>query len=460
MRKKSYITTTDQFCGAGGSSQGVRRVANKRGGGIEVKLAMNHWPLAIETHNSNFPETDHDCADISASDPRRYQSTDVLITSPECTNHSLAKGKKRKYERTGNLWGDITIDPSAERSRATMWDVCRFAEIHQYNIIIAENVVDARNWVMWEPWLHAMHNLGYLHKCVYLNSMHCHPTPQSRDRMYVVFWRKGNPAPNLEITPKAHCPKCDSEVLSKQTWKNPRKKFGKYRQQYVYACPQCGTVVEPYYYSAMNIIDWSIPGLPIYDRPGKPISDKTIARIQWGLERFGNKGFFVYLEHSSAANNATDIFNAMKTQTTTDATGFAMPFIVKNYQTSKCGSINDPIGTLKTISNMGIVSTQQANAWFTYYYGTKQGSSVLMDPVGTLPTNDRVALAVHPMKEQLTIDDILYRTIRPHEVKKGMAFDDDYIICGNGSQQVKQLGNAVTPPAMELLFERCIETLM
>jgi len=60
-RKNSYITVTDQFCGAGGSSQGVRMLANQLGGGLEVKLALNHWKLAIETHNTNFPDTMHDC---------------------------------------------------------------------------------------------------------------------------------------------------------------------------------------------------------------------------------------------------------------------------------------------------------------------------------------------------------------------------------------------------------------
>lgn len=79
--KHSYLTITDQFCGAGGSSQGARRLSRKMGGGLEIALAMNHWRLAIETHNTNFPQTDHDCADISACDPRRYQSTDILITS-------------------------------------------------------------------------------------------------------------------------------------------------------------------------------------------------------------------------------------------------------------------------------------------------------------------------------------------------------------------------------------------
>src|SRR3990167_9655536 len=94
-RKNSYLTLTDQFCGAGGSSQGARNLIRKMNGGLKIKLAMNHWKLAIETHNTNFPDTIHDCTDISAADPRRYFSTDILITSPECTNHSLAKGKKQ-----------------------------------------------------------------------------------------------------------------------------------------------------------------------------------------------------------------------------------------------------------------------------------------------------------------------------------------------------------------------------
>ena len=54
--KNSYITITDQFCGAGGSSQGARRLG-QRVKGIEVKLALNHWKLAIETHQHNFENT-------------------------------------------------------------------------------------------------------------------------------------------------------------------------------------------------------------------------------------------------------------------------------------------------------------------------------------------------------------------------------------------------------------------
>lgn len=196
-KKPSDITITDQFCGAGGSSIGATAA------GARLHLALNHWQLAIETHNTNFPNAHHDCTEISACDPRKYPSTDILITSPECTNHTLAKGRPRKWQQQLDLFGKITIDPAEERSRATMWDVPRFAEYHRYNIIIVENVVEARMWAPWEGWLHAMRCLGYAHQCVYLNSMHVHPTPQSRDRMYVVFHRAGNADfSRLLVTPR------------------------------------------------------------------------------------------------------------------------------------------------------------------------------------------------------------------------------------------------------------------
>ena len=177
------LTLTDMFCGAGGSSTGATAVP-----GIEVRVATDYWKLALETHGVNHPNADHICADVSQTDPRRFPRTDLLWASPECTNHSVAKGRKRvTAENPG------PPDAAAERSRATMWDVPRFAEHHKYRAIITENVVDAAKWIMFDAWIHAMDNLDYEHRIVYLNSMHAQtyglPAPQSRDRMYVVFWR-------------------------------------------------------------------------------------------------------------------------------------------------------------------------------------------------------------------------------------------------------------------------------
>ena len=75
--------------------------------------------------------------------------------------------------------------------------------------------------------------------------------------------------------------------------------------------------------------------------------------------------------------------------------------------------------------------------------------------MGAITTVDRHAL-VSP--EQL-IEECGFRMLQPHEIGRGMAFDDGYVVMGNNREKVRQYGNAVTPPAMELLLQRCLETL-
>lgn len=520
--KNSFITVTDQFCGAGGSSLGAEKA------GAEVKLALNHWKLAIETHSTNFQNTLHDCTDISACDPRRYPSTDILITSPECTNHSLAKGKKQVKSQM-DLFAAGKLDAAAERSRATMWDVPRFAEYHKYNAIIVENVVDARKWIMFDAWLNAMHTLGYQHKCVYLNSMHCFPTPQSRDRMYVVFWKKGNKAPMLDYMPLAFSPKLGKDVYAIQTWKNPLKKFGKYKQQYLYCCPATGEIVEPYYYAAFNVIDWSDLGTRIGDRKYK-LSPNTEARITSGLNKYENDPFLFHAAYGKEARGVVrELDKPMFTQTTfesqailnplvindqqTTGIGFRTrsvrekfptiptdhrlklvtppPFIIKGEHTQQSGytkSVTDTFQTQATRQTMGLViphivelnrtgeSKPSSNPFSTFTAGVPNHGimtdeamrsfiSYYYKTVQHSNVNEPTRTATTNDRMSLVsfnkpnIEDCYYRMVKPKEIKLAMAFDDDYVILGSGKDIVKQCGNAVTPPAMEWLIKQVVASL-
>lgn len=526
MMKDSAITITDQFCGAGGSSLGAERVLREKGG--KVAVALNHWKLAIETHNTNFPDTIHDCTDISACDPRRYPSTTGLITSPECTNHSVAKGKKAVTSQL-NLFETGVLDPACERSRATMWDVPRFAEYHKYEFIIVENVVDARKWIQFPAWLMAMDLLGYNHKAVYANSMHFQPTPQSRDRMYVIFWKKGNHAPDLELRPKAFCSCCNKDIESIQAWKNPQKKWGKYRQQYIYVCPNCMKQVEPYYYAAFNIIDWSNIGTRIGDRK-KPLSENTERRIKYGLEKYGKEPFVFHQaygkeargivksvndpaftqttfmsqsvcmpmiikgEHTLQEGYVRKVSDPVQTQTVRQSMSMVVPFIINNQQQTGIGfrvksskdvvptqstqqsfaltvppayiveskgqsttrSITAPTATLTTKEHLGIITNDAWNSFISNYYGTGISNNHISDAVGTVRTKES-QLLVNFREPQY--EDCYYRMLLPPEIQAAMAFDKDYIVLGSGKDKVKQLGNAVTPPAMEWLVSRCVESL-
>jgi len=448
----SYVTVTDQFCGAGGSSIGATAA------GAELKLALNHWPLAIETHNSNFPDALHDCTDISACDPRRYPSTDILITSPECTNHSLAKGKARRLSHP-DLFGAVKADPAAERSRATMWDVPRFAEFHRYQLIVVENVVEARSWVLWEAWLHAMQLLGYDWEIVYFNSMFAHPTPQSRDRMYVVFWRRGAPRPDLAIQPAAFCARCQGNVQAVQSWKNPRKRWGKYRQQYVYRCPTCQAQVEPYYYCAANAIDWSLPAPRIGDRE-RPLKERTLARIRVGLEKFGRRPLLMDRIHN--ARRDEDLFWTVdkpnRTQIGQSSHALVMPpFLVNYYGTGDASRLDNPTPTVPTRDRHALVVPPFLVSYYTRVSGIQAAVAGVDEPVPTVP-----GWAVHYLAqpgETPSVEECGFRMLQPHEIHRAMAFPPDYKVLGNQRDRVKQYGNAVTPPVMSILMERCVATL-
>jgi DNA (cytosine-5)-methyltransferase 1 len=335
QRKKSFLTVTDLFCGAGGSSLGAQKA------GVQIQMAANHWRLAIDTHNTNFPETDHDCADVSQVNPRRYPVTDILIASPECTNHSLAKGVRRKQQSQESLFGCETCQKDGEancpkhsdavlRSRATMWDVPRFAEHHRYRIIIVENVVDARMWECWDAWLKAMESLGYRWRCVYLNSMFAHPTPQSRDRLYVVFWRRGNRAPDLDIRPRAFCGGCQRDIEAVQSWK-PGRSAGRYRRQYIYGCPKCAREVSPYYYAALNAIDWTIKAQRIGDR-ARPLRERTMGRIRYGMKKYGRTPLLVTTNMTSDGGRSRPVTSPGFTQTGSNLTALVSPAAILHMQ--------------------------------------------------------------------------------------------------------------------------------
>src|SRR5262249_6140680 len=134
----SEITVTDMFCGAGGSSYGASRVP-----GVRIYRAMNHWKRAIETHGANFPETEHVLADIQEVSPQYFDRSDILIASPSCTNHSLAKGRKKQQISPqlelpwdGDEFGPPLPLSAEERSRCTMWDPLKWARVHKYNYVI------------------------------------------------------------------------------------------------------------------------------------------------------------------------------------------------------------------------------------------------------------------------------------------------------------------------------------
>lgn len=51
---KRTVLAADLFCGAGGTSRGMSLACQAMGIKLDL-IAINHWPVAISTHEANHP---------------------------------------------------------------------------------------------------------------------------------------------------------------------------------------------------------------------------------------------------------------------------------------------------------------------------------------------------------------------------------------------------------------------
>ena len=417
----SNLTMTDLFCGAGGSSTGAVSVP-----GVSVRLAANHWDRAIETHNANHPDTDHLQADISQTDPRYIPTSDILWASPECTNHSRAKGKKLASQP--DLFGEVLPDAAAERSRSTMWDVVRFAEVHNYKAILVENVVEVTEWAsphgirggLFQAWLTAMHSMGYKHRIVSMNSMHAQayglPAPQSRDRVYISFWKSGERAPDFDrmLRPLAWCEHCNKFVRAMQTFKKVGAIVGRYRSQYVYRCPSVScrnAIVEPGWLPALSFLDLDNRGTRIGDR-AKPLSEKTMRRVAHGITKFWHPLLVETANGYDAADpkhpgymdpdsywRAWSAMDPVRTLHTSESKALVLPPI----QVGVEGRENNTVRTAWEVARTQTTRHEQAVVMppiVTPYYGNSTPSTA-DEALSTITTHDRHGLVFPPFFAEL-----------------------------------------------------------
>ena len=175
------MKVVDYFAGSGGFTLGAEAA------GCTVVEAINHWPLAVETHATNHPTTIHRCEDLTRFNPRRLADFDGLVASPACQGHSPARGVATGAD------GDARWDDS----RATAWSVIDCAEVRRPRWIVVENVVAFQRWTLLPSWLDALKRLGY-GLCLQTLDSAAWGVPQSRPRTIVTAVR-GRRAPRVEV---------------------------------------------------------------------------------------------------------------------------------------------------------------------------------------------------------------------------------------------------------------------
>lgn len=198
----------DIFSGGGGSSYGARSA------GAEIVAAVDMCPIATATYKANFPDAEVLTSKLEDINPTKLRNRigdiDLLLASPECTNHTCAKGSA----------------PRSEESRATAMQVIRFAKAFKPRWIIMENVVHMRPWSRYQELKSSLAALSYNVGEHVLDSSK-YGVPQKRRRLFVVCDRKQKPPesfPGIDADP----PNVSDILDPPGTWKmNPLRKEGR-----------------------------------------------------------------------------------------------------------------------------------------------------------------------------------------------------------------------------------------
>ena len=169
------VRTLDLFCGGGGSSWGARNA------GAEIACGVDAWELAAQTFKSNFPEAQVFPKFLTEKSDRRairgVGDIDLILASPECMNHTCARGNREQEEA----------------SRLTAMYVLRFARAVRPRWIVIENVIQMRSWARYNELLLILRDdLHYYVNEEVLNAAKF-GVPQRRRRLFLVCDREKPP---------------------------------------------------------------------------------------------------------------------------------------------------------------------------------------------------------------------------------------------------------------------------
>lgn len=504
------IRVADLLCGAGGSSTGALRALQKLG--LEMDLVcVNHWDVAIKTHSINHPEARHYIQDIATVRPDILVPEGhlhLLLASPSCVFHSIARGGK----------------PTSDQQRSDPWHIITWLTELRVDRIIVENVWEFCKWGPIDPktgrpvpsrqgeyfhaWVETIRRLGF-----------------------ELEWRKLNAADYGGATTRQRFILMGRSDGKRIHWPMPT-----HRKRELLKDDMFGDA-KPWR-PARDIIDWSIKGRSIYNR-AKPLAPKTLARIYAGATKQAWPEPFLVVLRNHMASQGLD----MPIPTIT-ASGqhiaLAEPVIVNMKGKSTATSSNDPLPTqtahaahlfaaeplvlsphntgaarpgtmpLPTITTGGAGSDKRPGCARPMLVephvlkapvvepfvlsqasggaprpveqplptNTTAGATALLMPVTHDDNSDRVRSVSDPLptvtganRGELAVVtgninadteepcelkyDILFRMLEPHELAAAMGFDD-YKFAGNKTQKIKQIGNAVSVEKMEA----CVGALM
>lgn len=396
----NVLRVADLFCGGGGASLGLVQAAQALGLKLEL-VAINHWRTAVTTHAENFPWARHLCASLDSLNPHTVASRlDVLIAAPECIHHADARGDR----------------PVNDQSRASAWCIPRWAEALRPRWILVENIVQFLKWAplgangrplksrrgeVFHSWLNALRSLGYTLEYRRLNAAN-YGGATTRERLFILGRLDGVRSRGpLPWPAETHAPADQADGVGRDPWRPAR-----------------------------TIIDWSLQGRSIFDRP-KPLAPATLHRIATGARRFWGLDLAPFLVVLRNHADARSLDLPLPTITTSgNHVGLVEPFVLGQQSGSMPRQTSLPLPTIATGGAISLIEP-----FLISYYGTTNVSPIRR-PLPTITTRDRFGL-IEPKACDITL-----RMLASHELAAGQGFPPGYRFTGTDAEVKTQIGNA------------------
>ncbi|OGV36175.1 MAG: hypothetical protein A2020_12280 [Lentisphaerae bacterium GWF2_45_14] len=353
----------DLFCGGGGTSTGMINAFVKQG--IEYELVgVNHWQIAIDTNKLNHEKARYYRDSVENISPRDLVPggrLNFLWASPECTNHSRAKGGR----------------PRDDQSRSTAWHVLKWIQELIIDRVYIENVEE---FLAWGP---------------------------VDDKGNIIKSKKGEIFKKFIGMIKAFGYRVEYRILNAADFGAPtcRKRLiiQAARGKEKICWPEPTHVKDPglleglykSWVPARDIIDWDIPGKSIFDRK-KPLVPNTLRRIYSGIVKYWGAAANLYTPlvrqeiirscqcHRKCPLMYLYSLPKLKTQ------GIEAPFMLimrgtaAKQDTPSCKAISDAVPAISTRNHVAIIEP-----FVSRYNGGDNRHSQIADPVPVQDCSNR-----------------------------------------------------------------------
>jgi DNA (cytosine-5)-methyltransferase 1 len=357
---------------------------------------------------------------------------DHLHASPSCTHHSRACGGR----------------PRSKQLRAQPNIVLDWVDDIDVSRLSVENVPEFTNWG-------PLDDEG-------------NPIKSQKGTLFDV-WVKSLEARNFEVEWRiVNCADFGDATTRKRFFLKAVKKG---RGKIVWPEPtfsQDGAAL-PRWRGVKECLDFADTGRSIFNR-ARPLAPATMERIAVGAQRYWGVDIRPFIVRMNRNCYAESIDAPCSALTTSGAHHMlCTPIVVDHCNNGKCYDGSSPLGTVMTHDRYSLVTplilgqhngasakpvdepgptittTSRGIRLVTPLILGQQGGAVChpaTEPCPTVSCGGAIR-SIFPQLADGRIVDIHIRMLRPDELARVHSFPDDYVITGNRTEKVKQIGNSV-----------------